>query len=451
MDPYDTHARVGRRTVLRRLVLGAAALPLLDLGSVPLWAAERAAGPPGAGTGRARAVIEIWMSGGPSHVDTFDPKPGAGGEITGPLAGTADSPVAGVRLGELLPLLAAQAPRFSLIRSLSHGQNGHETAAYITRTGRDAGGRLVYPSIGAVVSALRGHAAGYDGVVPPWVVLTTPAGRFSETGFLGPRAQPFVTGGDPNARRFAVEGIVSDRISDARQADRRELLHELDSLGRARRTTPAFERHDACEEQAYDLILGEARSVFDLGRESDAVRERYGRTTFGQSCLAARRLVEQGVPYVTVHSGGWDTHKQHFEIMRRRLPDLDRGLSALLADLAERGLLESTGVWCGGEFGRTPRVQWEAPWNGGRGHHGRCFSALVAGGGFQGGRVLGASDLRGEAPADRPVHPRELHGAIYQRLGIDPDRPLPNPRGLDVPVADPVAEAAGAVRLPELL
>ena len=148
----------------------------------------------------------------------------------------------------------------------------------------------------------------------------------------------------------------------------------------------------------------------------------------------ARRLVEAGVPYVTINYKGWDTHKQHFQTMRRKLPELDQGMATLLQDLSERGLLDSTIVWWGGEFGRTPRVQWEPPWNGGRGHYGQCFSAVVAGGGFQGGKVVGASDARGEAVAKRPVYPQDLIGSIYELLGIDPDGPLPNSRGLDVRV-----------------
>ncbi len=448
----DSGSRISRRGVLGRMVLGAAALPLLDVFPRPAFGADgatRAAAPKG-GAGappRAKAVIEIWMSGGPSHIDTFDPKPEAGSDYTGPLTGVAPTKVAGMRLAQPLTLLAEQAQHFSLIRSMTHGQNGHETASYITRTGRDAGGRLVFPSVGAVVTSLKGYDAGYSGVVPPWVVLTTPTGRFSETGFLGPRARPFVTGGDPNARRFAVEGIVSDRITDERQRVRRDLLHDLDSLGKVIPGSAEFARLDECEEQAYDLILGDARRIFDPGEESAALRDRYGRNTFGQSCLMARRLVEQGVPYVTVHSRGWDTHKQHFEIMRRRLPDFDRGLATLLADLADRGLLDSTVVWCTGEFGRTPKVQWAAPWNGGRSHYGKCFSALVAGGGFQGGRVLGASDAHAEEVADRPVHPRELHAAIYRQIGIDPHAALPNSRGLDVRVTD----AAEGPALEELL
>jgi uncharacterized protein (DUF1501 family) len=146
----------------------------------------------------------------------------------------------------------------------------------------------------------------------------------------------------------------------------------------------------------------------------------------------ARRLVQQGVPYVTINYNGWDTHKQHFPIMRRKLPELDKGLSTLLTDLSGLGLLDSTVVWCCGEFGRTPRVMWESPWNGGRGHWGKVFSALVAGGGFRGGRVVGASDAKGEEVKDRPVYPCDLIASIYKLLGIDPRAKLPNPQGLDI-------------------
>ena len=201
-----------------------------------------------------------------------------------------------------------------------------------------------------------------------------------------------------------------------------------------------FKRLDECETRAYDMILGDAAKLFDLATEEEAVREQYGRNTFGQSCLMARRLVEQGVPFIAINYKGWDTHKQHFEIMRRKLPELDRGLATLLQDLSERGLLDSTIVWCSGEFGRTPKVQWEAPWNGGRGHYGQCFSALLAGGGFRGGRVVGVSDERGEQVVERPVYPHDVIGSMYELLGIDPDGALPHPQGLTVRLTPSKAE-----------
>ena len=261
-----------------------------------------------------------------------------------------------------------------------------------------------------------------------------------------------MTGGDPNQSRFAVEGIVQQSISEQRQKARRQLLHDLDSLGRAMPKDEVFEHLERCEEEAYEMILGDAGKVFDLTQEPDAVRERYGRSKFGQSCLAARRLIESGVPYVAINAEGWDTHKRHFEAMNRKLPAMDRGLATLLEDLSERGLLDSTIVWWGGEFGRTPKVAWGEPWNGGRGHYGQCFSHMVAGGGFKGARVLGESDERGETPARDPIHPRDLIGSIYELLGIDATAKMPNHRNLDVRVLPPAKDGkAGYRRLSELM
>jgi hypothetical protein len=400
------------------------------------WLTQRAAAPARAAAegAKAKSVVQIWLWGGPAHIDTFDPKPGLGNDYCGPLQSTAATSVPGVAIGELLPLLAKQFDKYSLIRSTTHGQNGHETAAYMVQTGHQTGGDLVYPHVGAVVSKLTGYDAGYEGLIPPYVTLTEPQGRFSEAGFLGPRYKPFATGGDPAQKRFLVEGVVAPGISDERQRARRDLLGSLNSLARAAKGSEQMETVARCEEEAYDLILGDAGKVFDLSLEPDDVRTKYGLSTFGQSCLVARRLVEKGVRFITINYGGWDTHKEHFEAMRRMLPQLDKGLSSLLEDLAARGLLESTIVWCGGEFGRTPDVQWEAPWNGGRNHFGACFSTLLAGGGFKGGTVVGASTDRAAEVKDRPVYPWDLIGSMYTQLGIDPDGVIPHPQGLDVPL-----------------
>jgi hypothetical protein len=385
------------------------------------------------------------MWGGPCHIDTFDPKPDAGEEYCGPYKKPIATNVGGIQVCEMLPLLAKQADKYSVIRSMTHGNNGHETASYIVQTGRRPG-RLVYPCAGAVVSKFKGYDNGYKGIVPPYIVLTQPQGRFSEAGFLGPLYKPFATGGDPNRSVFEVEGIVAKGISDDRQRKRRELLHELDTLGKVMPQNPHFKNLDQCEKNAYDIMFGEGRKLFDLSTEKDEVRERYGRSTFGQSCLMARRLVEQGVPYVTINYKGWDTHKQHFETMRRKLPEMDAGMAALLEDLSERGLLDSTIVWWSGEFGRGPKIQWESPWNGGRSHYGKCFCAVVAGGGFKGGRVVGASDEKGMEVANRPVYPEDLIGTMYELLGIDPDGPLPNPRGMDLKVMPQTEESGGRLR-----
>jgi hypothetical protein len=391
------------------------------------------------------------MWGGPSHLDTFDPKPKAGYDYCGPLDKDVSTNVDGIRVNAAIPLLAAMADKYAIVRSMTHGIDAHETASYITQTGRPPG-RLVYPSAGAVAGLFKGADHGYAGVAPPYVVLTNPQGRFSESGFLGPRYKPFATGGDPNKARFEVEGVVAPGITDERQRSRRDLLRVVDALGKALPGNPELEKFDRAEEKAYGMMFGEAKKLFDLAQEKDELRERYGRNTFGQSCLMARRLVEAGVPWVTINYAGWDTHKNHFQVMERKLPEMDRAMSALLADLSERGLLDRTIVWWSGEFGRTPKILWEAPWNGGRNHFGACFSAVLAGGGFKGGRVVGASDARGQTVAERPVYPRDLIGSIYQRLGIDPEGPLPNPMGLDLRVLPEKEE--GAVcggRLTELL
>jgi hypothetical protein len=429
---------MNRRELIRSGLHGVAGLLLAPpLGSGLAWASPRA---------RATSVIQIWLWGGPAHLDTFDPKPEAGYDYCGPL----DRPIAtnadGIRIGELLPLLAKQADQYSLIRSLTHGSNSHETAAYSVQTGRKPGERLVYPGMGAVVSLMRGYGAGYTGLIPPYVVLTELQGRFSESGFLGPRHAPFATGGDPAQNPFVVQGVVAPGLTDQRQRDRRMLLHELDTLGNALKGHTSFDAFARSEDQAYELILGESGRVFDLSQEGDGTRERYGRNTFGQSCLAARRLLERGVPYITINFKGWDTHKQHFQAMRQKLPQLDKGLSALLQDLTERGALERTIVWCCGEFGRTPKVLWEPPWNGGRGHWGAVFSALVAGGGFKGGRVVGASDAKGEEVRDRPVSSADLIGSVYELLGLDPETKLPNPEGLDIRLTPSEGERQAALR-----
>lgn len=441
----ESSLRLSRRDVVRGGLLGAASLV------VGVNAAGQTPSPPAGGRGKARSVIQVWLWGGACHIDTFDPKPDAGSDYTGPFTSPIATNVSGIRINELLPELAKVADKYALIRSMTHGSNAHETAAYMVQTGHKPGDGLVYPGVAAVVSLFKGAEAGYKGLIPPYIVLTQLQGRFSEAGFLGSKAKPFATGGDPNQPRFAVEGVVAEGISDDRQKARRELLHRLNTLDHALKGDAALAELNAGEQAAYDLILGDSGKVFDLSQEKDALRDRYGRSTFGQSCLMARRLVERGVPSITINFQGWDTHKQHFQIMRQKLPQLDKGLASLIQDLSDRGLLDTTVLWCCGEFGRTPRVQWEPPWNGGRGHWGPVFSALVAGGGFKGGRIVGASDARGEEVKDRPVYPVDLIRSMYELLGIDADARLPHPQGLNVTVVPPADPGKSGGRLAEIL
>ncbi|KPJ78070.1 MAG: hypothetical protein AMS14_00150 [Planctomycetes bacterium DG_20] len=450
MSPNSTACngtRISRREAMRRGLCGAAGLMLAErLGSYALAAAapDKAPAKPNASP-KAKSVIQIFLWGGMSHNDTWDPKPDSGRDYMGEFIKVIPTNVDGIQIGALFPELAKQADKYSLIRSMTHGNNGHETAAYLMQTGHTPGERLAYPSIGAVFALFKGP--GYKGIIPPYVVLTKPQGRFSEEGFLGPKFKPFATGGDPNASRFEVEGVISRAISDDRQKARRELLGKMNTMGTAMAASPQVVAAEDAKKQAYDLILGAGRDVFDLSKEKPELRDRYGRHTFGQDCLVARRLVETGVPYVVInYPGGWDTHKDHFQTMKRQAPQLDQGLAMLLQDLHDRGLLESTLVWCCGEFGRGPKVDWQPPWNGGRNHHGKVFSVLVAGGGFKGGRVVGSSDAKAEAVKDRPVYPVDLLGSIYHLAGIDASARLPHPMGVEahvLPAASEGVKSAG--------
>jgi hypothetical protein len=314
------------------------------------------------------------------------------------------------------------------------------------QTGHTRGERLAYPSVGAVFSLFKGPE--YKGMLPPYVVLTRAQGRFSEEGFLGPKYKPFATGGNPASPRFEVEGIVARGITDERQQARRELLAKMDTMAQVMSASPTLMEAQEAKKEAYDLILGSGKEVFDLSKEKAELRDRYGRHTFGQDCLVARRLAETGVPYIVInYPGGWDTHRNHFTTMRRQAPELDQGLAMLLQDLHDRGLLDSTLVWCCGEFGRGPKVDWQPPWNGGRNHYGKVFSVLVAGGGFQGGQVVGSSDAKGETVKERPVYPADLLGSIYQLAGIDPNAKLPHPLGLEAHVLPTEAEGVKAAGL----
>ncbi len=446
---------LSRRQAIHGGALNAAGLMLASRLMARETSSESSSAPANSPPAKATAVIQVWLAGGPAHIDMFDPKPEAGVDYTGVLKNTCTTNVPGIEIGELLPELSQLADKYSLIRSMTHGQNGHETASYLTQTGRMPG-RIVFPAVGAVVTAFKGFPEASvdaeESLIPPYVVLTDPQGRFSEAGFLGIRYKPFATGGDPNASRFAVEGIVSPDLTDAEQVKRRALLERLNSLGDVLQNDTQLAVAAKSREHAYDLMLGDAGLVFDLSQEKDELRQRYGRTKFGQSCLAARRLIEQGTKFVTINHGGWDTHKDHFPSMRRKLPELDRGLATLIADLADRGLLDSTIVWCIGEFGGTPKVATESPWNGGRHHFGSVFSSLVAGGGFRGGQVVGTSDARAENVQDRPVYPGDLIGTMYQLVGIDPEASLPHPTGEFIratPGSDEGMETGG--RLTEII
>ena len=383
----------------------------------------------------ASSVIELWLWGGPSSLETFDPKPDAPEDYNNGLRAI-DTVVPGMRVHEWWPELAKCADLCSFIRTMTHPHSGHETATYLMQTGRSPGGGEVFPAIGAVIASMKGGS--YRGDLPPYVILTKAKGRFSEVGFLGERHAPLVTGGNPVAQRFIVDGIVPPGGLSPQAISRRfDLLSAMDVFGRPE----AFGDFISAGKEARRVMEGSAARTFDLSQEPTSVRDRYGRTWIGQSLLAARRLVEYGVPYVTVNMSGWDSHKRHFETMKSRTADTDRALAALLCDLRERKLLDRTLVWVSGEFGRTTKIDRNPPWNGGRNHFPRCFSALVAGGGFRGGCVVGESDGTASKVVSRPVTPVDFLGSIYELCGIDPDGHLPSPSRKKHTVLPPVSSA----------
>jgi hypothetical protein len=429
-----------RGPLSRRDFLAVGALPLLGLALEPLLqGAARAseglaARPPG--FGRAKSCAIIWLKGGPSHLDTFDLKPEAPREIRGEFRAIPTS-APGIQLGEHLPRLARVAHRFALLRSMRlSGDAAHSTAAYEMTTGRrfPRSGEAVasrddHPHHGSVVSALSGR----DLPLPPFVMLPDYLVVNGELrggqngGVLGGRHDPYVPGGDP--RRPGAPGMelaFRSRVEIPRLNDRARLLLALDRRLKAIEGDPELAAVDGYRQKGLSILeKGTLDGVFDLSKEPEATRARYGGSLLGQSTLLLRRLLEAGTRLVQVNcmstvldpERNWDTHKNNFATLRDvLLPQLDCAVASLLEDLAASGLLEETLVLVMGEFGRTPRINPA----GGRDHWPQCFSVLLAGAGVPGGKVFGASDGRGAAPVDMPVLPGELAATIFHALGIDP-------------------------------
>jgi Protein of unknown function (DUF1501) len=381
----------------------------------------------------ARACILVWLDGGPSHLETFDLKPDAPAEVRGPF-GAIDTVVEGMRICELLPQTAKVAGSLAIVRSLTSPLGEHGLANQYLLTGYKPTPVLQYPSYGAVLSHRRGIAA----ALPNYVAI--PEARQAGAGFLGARHEPFSAAGDLTGAGPAVKDLeFYPDMDESRLLRRRAWLTEFDGL--QRRVEGSGAGPATGLEQGFRLITTpDAKRAFDLSAESAEVRARYGPKMFGQSCLLARRLVERGVPFVTVVNTGWDTHENlHLQLKLGYtgarvgvglLPTFDQGFSALIEDLSERGLLQDTLVVAMGEFGRTPKLNTR----GGRDHWPRVFSAVLAGGGVRGGQVIGASDRVGESPVERPVTPADLARSIYTILGVDPDHELQTPDGRPVPV-----------------
>jgi hypothetical protein len=398
----------------------------------------RAAAPAGLPM-QAKGCILIWLDGGPTHYETFDPKPDAPAEIRGQFQAI-PTKVAGVRFSEHLKKLAVIADKLSVVRSIRHDQGNHGAGNHYMMTGAPTRipvfcGAFVsfHPSLGSVAAKERGAPAG----LPGYFALPSMT-RSGGPNFLGAKFAPFVVSDDPNAAGFRVRDVnLPAGLTGDRFAKRSDLRHQLDRLQRihdpaAADPAMALDEHYT---QAFDLVASPAaRAAFDLNQETAKVRDAYGRTPFGQRALLARRLVEAGVPFVTIQDGGWDHHAGMFPALKSRLPSFDHVLAALIQDLDDRGLLASTLVIALGEFGRTPQINT----TGGRDHWSNAMSVLFAGGGTPGGQAVGATDVKGYAACERILSPENFAATVYAKLGIDPAKMLYAPNGRPVPlVSDP--------------
>ena len=394
-------------------------------------------------------VIQLFLVGGPSQLDTWDMKPDAPAEIRGPYKPIKTN-VPGMEICEIFPRMAKMADKYTLIRSLYHTAAAvHDTGHQMMQTGRLFQGGIVSPNFGSVMAYKKGGR----GAVPPHVLLPRPIGNTGgglphgqEAGFLGKSYDPFVLGSDPSDPGFKVPDMLPpDYISSLRTDRRRHWRQLVDQSVKAFESTPDAKLFDTNFNQAYGLMSSvKAREAFELERESEKMRDTYGRNRFGQSCLLARRLIEAGVRYVTVNMFEtvfdeitWDIHGSRpfspISCYRDLVgPMFDNAFSSLLEDLSQRGLLENTLVMATGEFGRTPKVNPA----GGRDHWPACWTSIFAGGGVQGGQVVGASDEIGGAPKDRPVTPAEIAATVYHLMGLDLETFLPAQLGRIVPLVD---------------
>jgi len=419
------------------LQIGAGGMFGWGLGLPQLLAAEAGAGS-GGHRWKEQSLVIVFLKGGLSTIDTLDMKPDAPSDIRGPFDPVSTN-VPGTQICEHLPKLTGHLDTLALIRSFTHSNSGHGPAdhymltGYLPTAGFNSGlsPNNQRPSHGSIIS----HMLGPRGSMVPYVCLPNMHNSGGPS-YLGAGASPFVIQADPSAPDFSVPDLAPPLSVDADRLDvRQRLLKRVDRYHRsaelaANQTAGML---GAFREKALDLVTSpQAKRAFDIGAESETLRDAYGRHTLGQSCLMARRLVEAGVRCVTINHSNWDTHYQNFKILRDELlPQLDAALSTMLEDLKQRGLLDKTLVVITGEFGRTPRINKDA----GRDHWGPSFTVALAGSRVQGGRVIGSSDRWAERPAENPLGPEDLAHTMYSLLGIDPKREIHTPEGRPVPVA----------------
>ncbi len=414
-----------RREFLHVGLVGAMGLTLGDF--FRLRAAE-AALPVGGIAPKADSIIQIYLPGGMSAQESFDPKPYAPGEYRGPF-GSVPTKIPGVHFGEKFPKLAAIADKFAVIRSMSHGEAAHERGTHNMFTGYKPSPAISFPSFGAVVS----HELGSQKNLPPYVCIPNVPNTFAGSGYLSNAYGPFGLGSDPaQGAAFKVRDLnLPEGVSPERFERRKGMLATVDSHFKTLEESDALDSMDSFYQHAYSLVSSQqAREAFNLKDEPDSLKDTYGRNEAGLRLLLARRLVSSGVRFASVTYGGWDHHDNIKNGFNNQAPKLDQALAALITDLDQRGLLARTLVIVTSEFGRTPKIN---P-TGGRDHWPRVFNVLMAGGGIKPGLIYGASDPLGGEPADKPVSVEDFAHTLYHLIGINADKRLMSPgnRPIDI-------------------
>ncbi|MEN8774753.1 MAG: DUF1501 domain-containing protein [Akkermansiaceae bacterium] len=379
--------------------------------------------------GVAKSVIQIFLPGGMAHQESWDPKPYAPTEYRGPF-GTINTSIKGIKFSQNLKHTAKIADKMTIIRSMAHGEAAHERGTHNMFTGYKPSPALEYPAMGSVVA----HELGPRNNLPPYVCVPSVPNEFANSGYLSSAFGPFAIGSEPSRGDFKVRDLnMPGGVDDTRFSRRRSLLETVDHHFKTIEESDALDSMDAFYQHAYKLISSqEAREAFNLKAEKEAVRNRYGMNTPGQRMLLARRLVEAGTRFVSLTAGGWDHHDNIKNGIQQQLPPVDQAIAALISDLDERGLLDSTLVMVTSEFGRTPKING----TGGRDHWPRVFSVGLAGGGVHRGLVHGSSDALGGEPEEDMVGIEDLATTVYNQLGITGDKELMSPGDRPIEIVD---------------
>jgi hypothetical protein len=425
------HVRPSRRNLLYVGLVGGLGLTLGDFfrQQSPARAADAVKDEHGGPSkeGAAKSVIHIFLPGGLAQHESFDPKPNAPIEYRGPF-GTVKTKIDGEFFGETMKNTAEVADKLTIIRSMTHGEAAHERGTHNMFTGYRPSPALQYPSFGSIVS----HELGTRNNLPPYVCVPSVPNEYAGSGYLSSAYGPFALGSDPTSKGFSVRDLQMPQGVDEKRFDRRRsLLQTVDEHFKSMEKSDDLDAMDSFYQKAYALISSkDAREAFNLAAEPDAMKDTYGRNTAGQRMLMARRLVEGGVRFVSLTYGGWDHHANIANAFKRQMTDFDTAFAALIKDLEQRKMLDSTLVMVSSEFGRTPKVNKDA----GRDHWPRVFSVVLAGGGIKRGMIYGSSDSTGGEPNTDPMMVEDLSATLYNQIGINPNKRLvaPGNRPIDI-------------------